>query len=308
MIVELRPAEAIGALQRADDHEMIGIGMDELEMGGAMDPAQASAIFAVAAVEAERMSGSSVTNVVMDNFKAWRETARVGIGVTNTFTAYPDGITLLSEPEQLTVRECYANSWKSESFVTNGEALWIPEESVNGGSWFNPRLDYQNDVRLRTPVTNVVELKVKYDLFRSTNFYAKICFMPEFFPGELYSVSSATLPYLQVQYRDAGAHAGNLAFDIYRHTAPGTDVWVTVNESFAFVPGQVISYQLSTNMCRVYYGTNVLINYAHGVNITNTYRVGAFPHLEFQNEDTTTNAVLNIDSVKARSLSGFTTP
>ena len=263
---------------------------------------------AVAAVEVERMSGSVVTNVVMDNFKAWRETARVGIGATNTFAAYPDGITLLSEPEQLTVREYYANSWKSESFVTNGEALWIPEESANGGSWLNPRVDYQNDVRLNTPVTNVVELRVAYSQFRSTNFYAKISFMPEFFPGELYWVSGTTLPYLQVQYQDTGAHAGNLLFDIWRHTGPGTETWVFFNDEHAFVPGQVISYQLSTNMCRVYYGTNMLINYAHGVNITNAYRVGTFPHLEFQNKGTSTNVAAWVGSVSCRQLPTWTPP
>jgi len=263
---------------------------------------------AVAAVEAERMSGSSVTNAVMDNFKAWRETARVGVGVTNTFTAYPDGITLLTEPEQLTIRECYAKSWKSESFVTNGEALWIPEETTYGGSWFNPRLDYQNDVRLNVPVTNILELRVTYEQFRSTNFLAKICFMPEFFPGEYYWLSSATFPCLQVKYRETGAHAGNLAFDIWRHTAPGTDEWVYVNDSYAFTPGQVISYQLSTNTCRVYYGTNLLISYPHGVNITNTYRVGSFPHLEFQNKAESTNVAAWVGSVSCRQLPTWTVP
>ena len=34
----------------------------------------------------------------------------------------------------------------------------------------------------------------------------------------------------------------------------------------------------------------------------------AFLHLEFQNQDNTTNAIVTIDSVKVRHLSGFTPP
>ncbi len=45
--------QAVGAFQRADDHEMIGIGVDEIEMRRAVDRAQAAAVFAVAAMEAE---------------------------------------------------------------------------------------------------------------------------------------------------------------------------------------------------------------------------------------------------------------
>ncbi len=44
---------AVSTGQRADDHEMLGIGVDEVEMRGAMDCAQAATVFAVAAMEAE---------------------------------------------------------------------------------------------------------------------------------------------------------------------------------------------------------------------------------------------------------------
>ena len=52
----------------------------------------------------------------------------------------------------------------------------------------------------------------------------------------------------------------------------------------------------------------MLINYAHGVNITNTYPVGTFPHLEFQNKAQSTNVAAWVGSVSCRQLPTWTPP
>lgn len=79
--------------------------------------------------------------------------------------------------------------------------------------------------------------------------------------------------------------------------------------SAAYVSGQTISLQASTNTLRVYYGTNLVINASHGMtNMPGVYANGAFPHLELQNHWNTTNAAVSLDNVSCHRLSDFTAP
>ena len=98
-------------------------------------------------------------------------------------TDYPSGIYALAEPERLAIRTWDpANDWEN-SYMTNGTLHCIPEKKANGWQCVNPRRDYQNDVRLNLTASNVVEIRAAYTNF--TQGIAKICALPEYFPGEI---------------------------------------------------------------------------------------------------------------------------
>ena len=104
-------------------------------------------------------------------------------------------------------------------------------------------------------------------------------------------------------------NAGNLAFELRRHTGAGTFQGVATNFAFGFTPGQVVSLQVSTNWCQVYYGTNLLINQIHGLtNAETVYSQGVYPHLELQNGFSATNLTGYLGDVLCRQRSTFGPP
>lgn len=76
----------------------------------------------------------------------------------------------------------------------------------------------------------------------------------------------------------------------------------------AYADGQTISLQANTNALQVFYGTNLVIDVAHGLTaFTNLYANGLYPHYEFQNNWTTNTYVL-IGSVACRQAAAFGPP
>ena len=89
----------------------------------------------------------------------------------------------LAEPERLAIRRWNPSDDWVNSYMTNGTLRCIPERMNNGWQCVNPRRDYQNDVRLNLTASNVVEIRAAYTNF--TQGIAKICALPEYFPGEI---------------------------------------------------------------------------------------------------------------------------
>ena len=111
-------------------------------------------------------------------------------------TDYPPGIYTLAEPERLAIRRWNLSDDWVNSYMTNDTLYCIPEHVTNGWQCVNPRRDYQNDVRLNLTATNVVEIRAAY-----TNFMqgiAKICALPEYFPGETFSEYQGSALYVEM--------------------------------------------------------------------------------------------------------------
>jgi len=194
--------------------------------------------------------------------------------------------------------------------MTNSALIWIPQSVTNGGSWYGPKRDYHNDVSLDLSGETVAEVQVAYDAFSSSNFHAKIAVMPEYFTGEISNQYVGAALYLEMAYRlPPETNAGNLAFGVWRHTGPGTREGVALNDSLVFVPGQVVSFQVSTNWCEVYYGTNLLVSQEHGLtNATVLYADGLYPHLEIKNRGASVNLTAQVGDILCRQRSSFGVP
>jgi hypothetical protein len=255
---------------------------------------------AVCAVEAENNGG--VDYVELDNFKAWRPDASTDVSYTETFSNAPNGMTVLSSPERTTMQGYYAASRQTESYITNSKTFWFPKEQAYGATWMSPRRDYQNDVRLDLSGTNVVEVRADWDGFASG--WGKVCLLPEFFTGNVYN--EYTSPALYVELERTGS---NIKFTGFRHMGIDNNRFGLWTNTVPYVAGQSVSLQVSTNAMSVYYGSTVVIpNVAHGLNISQVYSGGAFPHMEFQNYSSpTVNSVL-IDNVVCRKLAAFEAP
>ena len=72
--------------------------------------------------------------------------------------------------------------------------------------------------------------------------------------------------------------------------------------------GTTISFQISTNQCRVYYGSDELYTYTHGINIEANFPDGLYPHIEFENVWNHNDLIVTIDSIKCEQLDDFYVP
>ncbi len=248
---------------------------------------------AVAFVEVAQVGGV-VQYVELDNLKVWRPDAKMDEAFSDEFTNYVSGITALAEPEYLTTQEYWSPSRKTESYVTNNSLFWIAKEWGWGGTWMSPRRDYHNDVRLLASATNVIEVGAAYSGF--TRGIGKICLMPEFFTGEIYNEYAGDALYVQFERQ-----GGNIRFEAYRHYNVGGGRYLLQAGNAPYSDGEPISFQADATSVRVLYGTNQVLSAVHGMtNYLANYALGAFPHYEFQNWATTTNAIVLVEHVICR--------
>jgi len=264
---------------------------------------------AVFVVEAEQVITNTTQFADLDNIRAERPGAAKGLTFSDDFSSYATGIVARAEPELLALRR-WTNAAAGDSIMTNSALIWIPQSVTNGGSWYGPKRDYHNDVSLDLSGETVAEVQVAYDAFSSSNFHAKIAVMPEYFTGEISNQYVGAALYLEMAYRlPPETNAGNLAFGVWRHTGPGTREGVALNDSLVFVPGQVVSFQVSTNWCEVYYGTNLLVSQEHGLtNATVLYADGLYPHLEIKNRGASVNLTAQVGDILCRQRSSFGVP
>lgn len=216
------------------------------------------------------------------------------------FTAYPDGIEVRAETEYLNAEDYSAASRKTASFATNAHTFWIPKEWAKGGTWMCPRRNYHNGVRIAASPDHVAEARAAYSDF--TDGIAKICLLPEYFPTEIYNEYEGQALYVNVERR-----TNDVEFIARRHDGTGARQDLQTND-VAYVDGQTISLQADTNTLQVFYGTNLVIDVAHGLTaFTNVYANGVCPHYEFQNNWTTNTYVL-IGGASCRQSATFGPP
>ena len=188
--------------------------------------------------------------------------------------------------------------------MTNNSLFCIPERKANGWQCVNPRRDYQNDVRLPMTATNVVEIRVAYSNF--TQGIAKMCALPEYFPGEVKGEYNGDAFFVDIRRNGA-----NIELTAYRHYSTDedgrTNLAATVTNTY--VSGQAMALQIGITNLQVYYGTTQLIDAPHGMpNAASVFSNGIHPHYEFQNTPSTTTATVQMNSMKCRRLLNFGTP
>jgi len=217
---------------------------------------------------------------------------------------YPSGIYTLAEPERVAIRTWDpTNDWNN-SYMTNGTLFCIPEGKANGWQCVNPRRDYQNDVRLNLTTADVVEVRAAYTNF--TQGVAKICLLPEYFPGEVRSEYNGIALFVEL-----ARSGGDLQVTAYRHVSTAADGTTNISSTVtcAYVPGQGVSMQVGATNAQVYYGTTLVTDVAHGLtNIAAVFTNGVFPHYEFQNVTNTSSAVVQMNGLRSQSLTTFTVP
>ena len=258
---------------------------------------------AVCAVEVEDPARTNTAYVELDNFRAWRPSAGPMTEHINSLTNYPAGIHTLAESENLSIRTWdYTNDWNN-SYMTNNMLFCIPEKKANGWQCVNPRKDYHNDVRLSFTPTNVVEVRTAYSTFSQG--IAKICAMPEYFPGAIFDEYQGSTLYVETS-----RSGGNLVMTAYRHTGAGLGGRTTLATcTNSYVDSRGVSMQFSTNTVHVYYGTNLVINALHGLtNVPAMFTEGVYPHYEFQNTEFTTTATVRMGALRCRRMNNFTVP
>lgn len=219
-------------------------------------------------------------------------------------TQAPSGIYALAEPERLVIRTWDpTNDWYN-SYMTNGTLYCIPESKANGWQCVNPRRDYQNDVRMGLTVTNVAEIRAEYTNF--TQGIAKICALPEYFPGEIKTEFSGNALYVEMT-----RNAGSIEIAAFRHFSAGSlgRTNITPTNACTYVNGQGVSLQIGATNLAIYYGSAIVTNMAHGLtNALDVYANGVYPHYEFLNASNTTTATVQMKMLRCGSLPAFTPP
>jgi hypothetical protein len=264
---------------------------------------------AVCVLEAEELAGESAY-VEMDNLCGERSAVTWTRSYDEQFTNYVAGIRLGAVPDRIALRDVYAETRQSKSYVVNESAYWLPEETNKGGTWYNPHLDYQNAVRVVATTTNVIEVRAAFSNY--TDGTIKIAMLPESFPSELYNDYNGPGLYTQVQFDEYPPPSGpTLYFQVFRQWGNGGANRVQLGSAWwkTYVPGQPISFQIDDACCKLYYGSSTpIVDVAHGTNIVEVYPYGVYPHLEFQNMDDTTNLTITMENAQVRHLSEFTAP
>ncbi len=92
-------------------------------------------------------------------------------------------------PDTMAIKDAWNGDLFTASYVTNDALVLLPELWDGGASWLAPCQDYYNLMRMELSGSNVCELAVKVDDFSTTNFYMKVCFLPEHVPGRIYQDS-----------------------------------------------------------------------------------------------------------------------
>ena len=257
---------------------------------------------AVCMLEAQDVATGSTWFAEFDNLKALRPGAEYDTEFVDDFTNYPAGFPVRSATKSWSLLRGWAKSRNADTYMTNGSVLWLPKEFQSGGTWLNPRRGYQQDIRLNLTATNVIELQASLNGF-STG-VMKLAFMPEAFPEELYWRYQGPVIYTEIKW-----NGSKLVFDLVRQWQVGdTRHWVAASNNVTYVPGETVTFQLGQSSARIYYGDSLLVGKSHGTNAVTVYANGAYPHLEFQNQGSSTNATLLLDKVRARTRSAFGIP
>ncbi len=261
---------------------------------------------AVAVVEAEQLTGAYVNHVELDNFRAERPDRQPSVSYASSFEDLPNEMMLRDAPDTLAVRRYWSNARDTESYFTNGTAVLIPEEVHKGFTWLNPNVDFQNPVHVSAPQNDAV-IEFSVHVADLGDGILKIAWLPENVPYELYSSYAGVGLYAEIKYE---SDHQTLGFDAIRQWGTGDQSrdWVGWAHYITYVPDRAVSFQVSTNACRIYYGTNLLVNTPHNMNIATSFPNGLFPHVEFSNTDNTDSETIQIQQINIGPLDAFCSP
>ncbi len=255
---------------------------------------------AVCAVEVEDVSGNTEF-VYLDNMKGWREDVTPVPFYEGTFTNAPDGMMVRSLMGDAAVYLNWSHARDTASYVTNGRVMFLPGDNPGDKTWLNARKDFQNDLRLDVSTGGVAEVRVALREF--VNGYTKIGLMPEYYPGFLYDDWNSVALYLEMS-----RSGGNITFTAYRtHGVEEARTALAGPASCMYDDVSDVTVQVSSNWFVAYYGTNVVVDAAHGVtNYLAVYPNGLHPHVEYQSGGSQSFIVL--DALKCRLRDGFGPP
>ncbi|MDD2237703.1 MAG: cellulase family glycosylhydrolase, partial [Kiritimatiellae bacterium] len=251
----------------------------------------------LAVVDARNVSGHAIY-AEFDNLKVERPSAARDTAYANSFDDIPDEMQLRALPDSMSVFRSWSSSRFETTFITNSRVIVMPNDGTWQGTWLNPTRNYQNAARMDFQASSLVNISVNYSDF--TQGVAKICFLPEDFPAEIWGHYENKALYVEMWRSGA-----NLAFASYRHLASGDsgrDCIGPVTNYTTYADGCAVSVTVSTNALVVTYDGETVLNLNHGVNnMTNLYRHGMYPHFEFQNDGSSTHAVVGMDEIAVSS-------
>jgi len=255
---------------------------------------------AVCVVEVEDVSGNTEF-VYLDNMKGWREDAAPVTFYEGSFTNAPDGMMVRSWMGDAAVYLNWSHARDTATYVTNGRVMLLPGDTSGEKTWLNARKDFQNDLRLDVSVGGVAEVRVA--LRELVNGVAKIGLMPEYYTGFLYDDWKATALYLEMD-----REGGLIKFRAYRpHGTGAARTPLADPTSVTYDNFSDVTVQVSSNWFVAYYGTNVVVDAAHGVtNYLAVYPNGLHPHLEYQSGGS--QSYIALDALKCRIRADFTPP
>jgi hypothetical protein len=217
----------------------------------------------------------------------------------NSFDAIPDEMYLRAVPDKMSVYRSWSSSHSDTTYVTNNRVVVMPSDGTWVGTWLNPTRDYQNASRMEFQAGSTVNVSVDYSEFNQG--VAKICLLPELFPDEIWGYYENQALYVEM-WRDST----NIAFTAYWHIESGDsgrECIGPVTNYTAYGDGCTVSVSVDSNSLLVIYDGETMLELDHGIgNITNLYRNGIYPHFEFQNDGSSTNAVIGMDEIAASSV------
>jgi hypothetical protein len=246
----------------------------------------------LAVVDVLDVSGETAY-VELENLRAQSGQASSAKEYRLDFAGLPDGIKLRAVPEQSWVQRTWSQSRGTTTYVTNGSLMLIPYDGNWGGTWLQPFSDYQNPLRFALDSEGSLNFGLVFGSFEAG--IAKICLMPVCFPAGIYGDYEG--PALYVEMNRIG---DDLMLTAYRHDAAGGDRTELGEEPAReiYQDGMSVNIGLDAQHLRVYCGGRLMIEGEHGIpDMGVVYPDGVYPHVEFQNDGESTDAVLTIMSL-----------
>jgi len=234
-----------------------------------------------------------------DNLKVERPSVARDTLYTNNFDSIPDEMRLRAVPDNMSVYRSWSSSRHETTYITNNRVIVMPSDGTWQGTWLNPMRNYQNASRMNFQAGSEVNIAVNYSDFNQG--VAKICFLPEDFPAEVWGHYDN-----QALYVEMWRASTNIVFTAYHHLASGDfgrECIGQVTNYTAYADGCMVNVSITTNSLQVVYDGETMLNLNHGISsMTNLYCNGMCPHFEFQNNGSSTNAVIGMDEVTVSSV------
>ncbi len=214
----------------------------------------------------------------------------------NTFNDAPELMMLRALPDQVNILRSWSSSRSTSSFIQDSAAVFLPNDENYQSVWMNLYRDYQNPLCLRLDEQHAAGLAATLSAF--TEGRAKYCLMPESFYGNIWN--DYDRPALYVEMRRDGDSIECTAFQ--HRGIQGDREALGIATCTTYVDGAPLALQMDAKRLKVFYNRKKIIEVDHGIpDAAAYYQHGIYPHIEFQNFDST-NAYIVLDDLVAVSL------